>query len=81
MKVMAVVSGRVVVVVKKGECRSGSHMMKIWKDSGGWSAGGGVGEIAVVAAAVVVVATVPFKKSNCSDRGVVVVMAVVEWGW
>lgn len=65
---MAVVSGRVVVVVKKGACRSGSHMMKIWKDSGGWSAGGGIGEIAVVAAvvvaaiAVVVVATVLLKK-------------------
>lgn len=43
VKVMAVVSGRV-VVVKKGECRSGSNMMKIWKDSGGWSAGGGIGE-------------------------------------
>ncbi|KAE9460163.1 hypothetical protein C3L33_07952, partial [Rhododendron williamsianum] len=56
VKVMAVVSGRV-VVVKKGECRRGSNMMKIWKDSGGWSAGGGVGEIVVVAAAVVVVAT------------------------
>lgn len=73
---MAVVSGHV-VVVKKGECRRGSNMMKIWKDSGVWSAGGGVGEIVVVAAAVVVVATVLLKKSNCSDRGVV----VVEWGW
>lgn len=46
VKVMAIASGHVVAVVKKGECRSGSNMMKRWKDSGGWSAGGGVGEIA-----------------------------------